>query len=83
MLMSANYHFGQEQYILLGKASKHQHGEVGIKCSILNIDIVYTIGEHTVFTDSKISNGIDHVHFKTKNLLIEKLKNTIQKKQQY
>ena len=63
----------------LGKASKDQHAEVGVKCSSLKIDIVYTIGNHTVFTDSMISNNIVHKHFKTKNL-IETLKNTIQKK---
>ena len=34
----------------LGKASKDQHA-VGIKCSS-KIDIVYTIGNHTVYTDS-------------------------------
>ena len=63
----------------LGKASKDQHAEVGLKCSYLKIDIVYTIGNHTIFTDSMISNNIVHKHFKNKNVLIETLKNTIQK----
>ena len=64
----------------LGNASKDQHTEVGKKCSSLTVDIVYTIGDHTVITDSHISKNIVHKHFKTKNLLIETLKNTIQKK---
>jgi len=64
----------------LGNASKDQHTEVGEKCSSLKIDIVYTIGAHTVTTDSHISKNIVHKHFETKDLLIETLKNVIQKK---
>ena len=64
----------------LGKASKDQHAEVGAKCSSLKIDIVYTIGKHTIFTDYQISNKIVHKHFENKRFLIETLKNTIQKK---
>ena len=64
----------------LGNASKDQHTEVGKKCSSLKIDIVFTIGDLTVITDSHISKNIVHKHFKTKNFLIETLKNTIQKK---
>ena len=64
----------------LGKASEEQHAEVGMKCSSLKIDIVYTIGENTVFTDSQISNNIVHKHFNAKNFLIETLQEKIQKK---
>ena len=63
----------------LGKASKDQHAEVGLKCSYLKIDIVYTIGNHTLSTNSMISDNIIHKHFKNKNVLIETLSNTIQK----
>ena len=64
----------------LGEASREQHAEVGIRCSALKIDIVFTIGNHTVFTDSQISSNIVHQHFETKNLLIETLKKIIQKR---
>ena len=40
----------------LGKESKRQHIEVGKKCSFLNIDIVYTFGEQTIFTNSILNS---------------------------
>ena len=50
----------------LGKESKRQHVEVGKKCSFLNIDIVYTFGEQTIFTNS-ILNSDDgtYQHFES------------------
>ena len=50
------------------------------KVFFLKIDIVFTIGDLTVITDSHISKNIVHKQFKTKNFLIETLKNTIQKR---
>ena len=61
--------------IELGKESKRQHIEVGKKCSFLNIDIVYTFGEQTIFTNS-ILNSDDgtYQHFESRDLLVETLK---------
>ena len=61
----------------LGPKSKEQHQKIGKKCSELNLDIVYTIGEDAKYTDSVISNEIDHRHFQSKNKLIESIKNII------
>ena len=63
----------------LGDASEKQHAEVGMKCSSLEIDIVYTIGKQTVFTNSSINDKIFHKHFESRELLIQTLKKTIKK----
>ncbi len=63
----------------LGYASEKQHAEVGIKCSSLEIDIVFTIGEQTVFTDSSIIGKTHHKHFKSKEILIKTLKKIVKK----
>ena len=63
----------------LGDASEKQHAEVGIKCSSLKIDIVFTIGEQTVFTDSNIIGKTYHKHFESKEILIRTLKKIIEK----
>ena len=63
----------------LGDASEKQHAEVGIKCSSLKIDIVFTIGEQTVFTDSNIIGKTYHKHFESKEILIKTLKKIIEK----
>ena len=63
----------------LGDASDKQHAEVGIKCSSLEIDIVYTIGKHTIFTDSNIIGKTYHKHFQSKEILIKTLKKIIKK----
>lgn len=63
----------------LGDASEKQHAEVGIKCSSLEIDIVYTIGKHTIFTDSNIIGKTYHKHFQSKEILIKTLKKIIKK----
>lgn len=61
----------------LGTSSNEQHRLIGQKCSELNLDGVYTIGEHTKHTDSAISNGVDHNHYKSKDNLITFLKKKI------
>ena len=63
----------------LGDASETQHAEVGVKCSSLEIDIVYTVGEQTVFTDSNITGRTNHKHFQSKEILIKTLKKIIKK----
>ena len=63
----------------LGDASERQHAEIGIKCSSLEIDIVFTIGEQTVFTDSNIIGKTHHKHFQSKEILIKTLKKIIKK----
>ena len=63
----------------LGDASEEQHAEIGVKCSSLEIDIVYTIGEKTIFTDSNIIDKILHKHFQSRELLIKTLKKIIKK----
>ena len=63
----------------LGDASEKQHAEVGIKCSSLEIDIVFTFGERTVFTDSNIIGKTYHKHFKSKEILIKTLKKIMKK----
>ena len=63
----------------LGNASKEQHAQIGTKCSDLEIDIVYTIGDHTTSTDSNIKNGIIHEHFQSKDFMINSIKTIIKK----
>ena len=63
----------------LGDESEKQHAEVGIKCSSLKIDIVFTIGEQAVFTDSNIIGKTYHKHFESKEILIKTLKKIIEK----
>ena len=63
----------------LGDASEKQHAEVGIKCSSLEIDIVFTFGERTVFTDSNIIGKTYHKHFESKEILIKTLKKIMKK----
>ena len=63
----------------LGDASEEQHADVGIKCSSLKIDIVFTIGEQTVFTDLNIIGKTYHKHFESKEILIKTLKKIIEK----
>ena len=46
----------------------------------LEIDIVYTFGKEAVYTDSKISKNIIHKHFKSKEILIKALKDTVKKR---
>ena len=63
----------------LGDASEKQHAEIGVKCSSLEIDIVYTIGKETIVTDSNIIDKILHKHFQSRELLIKTLKKNIKK----
>ena len=43
----------------------------------MGLDGVFTIGEHTVHTDSAIQKGVAHQHFSSQESLIESLKNTV------
>jgi len=42
----------------LGPTSNEQHRQIGQKCSELKLDGVYTIGDHTRFTDSAVSDEV-------------------------
>jgi UDP-N-acetylmuramyl pentapeptide synthase len=43
----------------------------------MGLDGVFTVGEHTVHTDSAIQNGLVHEHFSSRESLIESLKNIV------
>jgi len=61
----------------LGKSSQKQHEKIGLKCSKIGLDAVYTIGDETVYTDKVISRGF-HQHFEAPESLIQALKNGLQ-----
>ena len=61
----------------LGPTSDEQHRKIGEKCSEMGLDGVFTVGEHTVHTDSAIQNGVVHEHFSSQESLIESLKTTV------
>ena len=61
----------------LGPASNDQHQKIGERCSDLNLDGVFTIGEHTRHTNSVLNNKILSKHFETKENLILYLKETL------
>ena len=61
----------------LGPTSDEQHRKVGEKCTELGLDGVFTLGDNTVHTDSAINSGIDHIHFDTREDLIENLRKNI------
>jgi UDP-N-acetylmuramoyl-tripeptide--D-alanyl-D-alanine ligase len=62
----------------LGKSTKIQHRQVGLKCSELSLDLVFTLGEHTKNTNSALVGGIKNQHFLSKENLILTLKNELQ-----
>ena len=62
----------------LGKTSAEQHKKVGEKCSTLNIDGVFTIGEKSNYTNSALKNRIIHKHFNSQKIMIKNLKKFIQ-----
>lgn len=62
----------------LGKSTKIQHRQVGLKCSELSLDLVFTLGEHTKNTNSALAGGIKNQHFSSKENLILTLKNELQ-----
>ena len=61
----------------LGTSSNEQHRRIGQKCSELNLDGVYTVGNYAKHTDSAISNGIDNIHYNSKDDLITSLRKKI------
>ena len=61
----------------LGPTSDEQHRKIGEKCSEMGLDGVFTVGEHTVHTDSAIQNGVVHEHFSSRESLIESLKTKV------
>ncbi len=61
----------------LGDSAKKQHQQVGKKCSELGLDGVFTLGIHTKHTNSTIGNGMIKRHYKTRDNLIQDLRNHI------
>ena len=61
----------------LGPTSHEQHRQVGIKCSELGLDGVFTLGENTIHTDSALNGNVLHKHFETHAELIKSLKNNV------
>ena len=61
----------------LGPTSHEQHRQVGEKCTELELDGVFTLGENTVYTDSVINSGIDHQHFDSHDAMIDSLKEMV------
>ena len=61
----------------LGPTSHEQHRQVGEKCTELELDGVFTLGENTVYTDSVINNDIDHQHFESHDAMIDSLKEMV------
>ena len=62
----------------LGPTADEQHQKVGERCLELNLDGVFTIGEHTRHTNSMINNGMMSKHFKNKEDLITSLQKIIE-----
>tara|TARA_B100000902_G_scaffold267024_1_gene253066 strand:- start:414 stop:821 length:408 start_codon:yes stop_codon:yes gene_type:complete len=58
----------------LGQASNEQHSELGIKCSKVKIDAVFTLGRETKATHSKANDVNINLHFKKSKELINALK---------
>ena len=62
----------------LGPTSDKQHQKIGERCLELNLDGVFTIGEHTKHTNSIINNGMMTKHFINKKDLIDSLQKIIE-----
>ena len=62
----------------LGPTSDKQHQKVGERCLELNLDGVFTIGEHTKHTNSIINDGMMSKHFMNKKDLIDSLQKIIE-----
>lgn len=62
----------------LGQESNEQHKIIGKKCTNLNLDGVFTLGDNTKHTDSEIDDNIKHEHFNSPIQMIKSLKNFIQ-----
>ena len=61
----------------LGPTTDIQHQKIGERCLELNLDGVFTIGEHTKHTNSIINNGVFSKHFKNKEDLIASLQKIV------
>ena len=62
----------------LGPTSDKQHQKIGERCLELNLDGVFTIGEHTKHTNSIINGGMMSKHFMNKKDLINSLQKIIE-----
>ena len=62
----------------LGPTTDKQHQKIGERCLELNLDGVFTIGEHTKHTNSIINNGMMSKHFMNKKDLIDSLQKIVE-----
>ena len=62
----------------LGPTSDKQHQKIGERCLELNLDGVFTIGEHTKHTNSIINDYMMSKHFMNKKDLIDSLQRIIE-----
>ena len=62
----------------LGPTTDMQHQKIGERCLELNLDGVFTIGEHTKHTNAIINNGMMSKHFMNKKDLIDSLQKIIE-----
>jgi len=60
----------------LGNDSETHHRKIGKKCIDADLDAVFLVGEETKFADKELNSSIHHQHFKSKEKLIESLKNS-------
>ena len=61
----------------LGKASKEQHEKLGLKCSEVELDAVFTIGQEMKYTQSTISGVPINKYYKDREDLISCLKSEL------
>ena len=62
----------------LGPTTDKQHQKIGERCLELDLDGVFTIGEHTKHTNAIINNGMMSKHFMNKKDLIDSLQKIIE-----
>ena len=58
----------------LGALSRDQHKKIGERCLELKLDGVFTLGEHTKYTNNVLDTSIQNEHFNDKNAMIASLK---------
>jgi len=61
----------------LGEYTREYHEKVGEKCEESELDIVLTVGDHTLYTDAILKNIPVHQHFSSKSELGKELSNII------
>lgn len=62
----------------LGSSSEEQHRKVGEKCINAKLDALFTVGPESTQTDSAASVLPIHLHFDSKDELVQELKDTLE-----